>query len=160
MTTDDTLFAHPADIPARPYAGSSGWSGSETSRSRAERADASGTTGERDRRTLALLRAAGSHGVTWPELADADLLHHGEASAVLSRLHKVGTLVRLKEQRQRCQVYVLPEYADGRETSAFRPNVSRKKVSDLLADIDRKLAVNNIIDARRLIREALRTYEV
>ena len=156
--SDTTLFDNPADIPALPYAGTSGHSGSETSRERAERADASGTTGERDRRTLSLLRAAGDHGITWPELADAELLHHGEASGVLSRLHQVGRIVRLTERRQRCQVYVLPEHANSRATSAFKPNVSRKKVSDLLVDIDSKLNVGNIVDARRLIREALRIY--
>jgi hypothetical protein len=159
MTTDSTLFDAPADIPALPYAGTSGHSGSETSRERATRADRTGLTGERDRLTLDELRERGSDGLTWVELARAQNLHHGEASAVLSRLHQVGRISRLTERRDRCQVYVLNRHVNGRDLSAFRPNVSRSKVLDLLDEIDQKLSVNNVVDARRVIREARKLYD-
>jgi hypothetical protein len=154
----DSLFDHPADIPVTPYAGSSGWSGSETSQARADEADASGLTGERDRSTLALLRASGRDGITWFELAEAEMLHHGEASAALSRLHKVGAAARLTEQRGKSQVYVLPDNVDGRDTSPFRPNVSRTRVLDLLAEVDDLLRTNRVGDARSKIEFARRYY--
>ena len=78
-----------------PYAGTSGWSGSDTSRTRAVTADASGQT--------------------WAELGDKLGAHHGTASGVLSVLHKAGRIDRLTERRDRCKVYVLPEFTAGRE---------------------------------------------
>jgi hypothetical protein len=44
-------------------------------------------------------------------------MHHGQASGALSVLHKEGRIARLTERRNRCAVYVLPEYVQGRETS-------------------------------------------
>ena len=43
-------------------------------------------------------------------------LHHGRVSGALSVLHKVGKLARLTETRDKCKVYVLPEYVNGRPT--------------------------------------------
>lgn len=105
------------DTPLLPYAGTSGWSGSETSRERAETQDTDGTTSARQTETLNWLRERGTFGVTWKELANIELWHHGQASGVLSVLHKVGRIARLTERRDRCAVYVLPEYVNGRETA-------------------------------------------
>jgi len=102
-------------LPALPYAGTSGWSGSETSKKRAEKDDKDGTTSIRQRVTLMAILYSGSHGVTWKELASENNWHHGQASGVLSVLHKEGLVVRLKEKRLGCAVYVAPEYVAGRE---------------------------------------------
>lgn len=101
--------------PSLPYAGTSGWSGSDTSRARAVEADTSGVTGQRQRDVLAFLAGCGPWGVTWAELAHALDVHHGTASGVLSVLHKDNRLARLSLRRNRCKVYVLPEYVNGRE---------------------------------------------
>ena len=104
--------------PALPYNGTSGWSGTDTSRQRAVTADESGVTSERQARTVELLRDREYDGLTWKELADATGWHHGTASGVLSVLHKAGTISRLNQSRDRCKIYVLPEYEDGREREA------------------------------------------
>lgn len=101
--------------PALPYAGTSGYSGSDTSRERAETADADGAT--EDRQALTLRSLAGRHGtgMTWKELGVARGWHHGQASGTLSVLHKEGRIARLAEERRdRCAVYVHPDYVAGR----------------------------------------------
>lgn len=115
MNADETL-------PILPYAGTSGWSGSETSRERAEREDSDGTTGKRQRAALHRLHTAFARGLTWNELGDLEGWHHGQVSAVLTGLHKRGVIARLAERRGRSQVYVLPEYVEGRETRPYLPN--------------------------------------
>jgi imidazolonepropionase-like amidohydrolase len=105
-----------------PYAdaeagASSGHSGSDTSAERAHRDDADGTTAARQLQTIRLLDAAGQHGLTWHELARAADWHHGQASGVLSVLHKAGRVERLTERRRRCLVYVLPTHVADRETA-------------------------------------------
>jgi hypothetical protein len=40
-------------------------------------------------------------------------------SGSLSSLHKEGRIVRLREKRQRCHVYVLPEYVGERDIEPF-----------------------------------------
>jgi len=98
-----------------PYNGTSGWSGSETSRERALDNDSSGQTKTNQNRTLRYLQEAGHAGLTWKELADLTDWHHGTSSGVLSVLHKEGIIYRLLEKRNRCKVYVHPDYRNGRE---------------------------------------------
>jgi hypothetical protein len=100
-----------------PYAGTSGWSGSETSRERAEDLDKSGITIKRQQFVLSELLILGKRGITWREL-DVHYGHHGISTALLSVLHKAGVIERLSERRSRCSVYVLPEFVYGRETQA------------------------------------------
>ncbi len=102
--------------PSLPYAGTSGWSGSSTSRQRAVQADQSGETSYRQSAALFALYQAGGEGLTWKELGDAMGWHHGTASGALSVLHKDGRIARLKESRNRCKVYVHGEFVAGRET--------------------------------------------
>lgn len=109
-----------------PYAGTSGYAaGVATSEERARREDADGTTSRRQKAVINLLlnhygtggRWIGREdGVTWKELADIMGWHHGQASGVLSTLHKAGRISRLTERRDRCFVYVLPEHVNGRDT--------------------------------------------
>lgn len=129
-------------LPFLPYAGTSGWSGSETSRERAETADESGETSERQRMTMFLIRKAKNDGITWKELSCLTDWHHGTASGVLSVLHKGGHICRLTERRHRCQIYVMPEHVQGRETAAYKPNNANEEVAELreaLAEAYRKL---------------------
>lgn len=119
-------------LPDLPYGGTSGWSGSETSMERAMDADADGTTSARQARTLHLLLVEREHGLTWKELADLTGWHHGQASGVLSVLHKEGRVARLTERRARCQVYVLPQHVADRETAPH----GRRRAADTLALIE------------------------
>ena len=98
-----------------PYAGTSGWSGSVTSKSRASVADSAGLTRARQGKTLASLRRAAQGGLTWLELAEEQGWHHGTASGSLSLLHKEGFVARLAMSRNRSRIYVLPEFIDGRD---------------------------------------------
>lgn len=102
--------------PLVPYAGTSGWSGSDTSKARAVTADSDGTTSKRQAETIRFLAANEDKGVTVAELRAYTGWHHGQASGVLSVLHKEGVIARLHESRDRCKVYTLPEYVNGRET--------------------------------------------
>jgi len=117
VTADDAL-------PLTPYAGTSGWSGTDTSRDRAAREDTDGTTSHRQRATLTALRDVGRDGYTWRELAATLGWHHGQASGALSTLHKEGRIVRLTEKRDRCRVYVHPAHQDGRDADTYQPRPS------------------------------------
>jgi hypothetical protein len=101
---------------ALPYAGTSGWSGSQTSFERAIADDSSGVTNKRQREALEELMWASRIGLTWKELGMSLNLHHGQASGVLSVLHKAGEIERLKQRRNKCAIYVLPQFVHDRET--------------------------------------------
>lgn len=105
-------------LPALPYAGTAGFSGSETSEEMARREADDGTVRERQRQAVLLLTRALGHGVTVKEFREQTGHHHGKASSTLSTLHLEGHVTRLLERRDRCGVYVLPEFVNGRETAA------------------------------------------
>jgi hypothetical protein len=106
-------------VTALPYAGETGRSGTGTSAARATARVRSGAAAEQQDAVLELLRRVQRVGVIVKELEKHYGWHHGSASAVLSNLHKVGTLARLENIRDNCKVYVLPEFVDGRETEVF-----------------------------------------
>lgn len=109
--------------PITPYAGSSGHSGSETSRERAEDRDSSGLTAQTQRRLYVMIKNQQEIGMTVAEARNAlPSDHHGTISGALSNLHMKGLITRLTEKRGRCQVYVLPEHVEGRETVPQRRN--------------------------------------
>jgi hypothetical protein len=126
-----TDFDGEPEEPLTPYAGTSGWSGSETSARRAIEADGDGTTRKRQRDALRALRGAMGHGCTWKELAAHTGWHHGTASGTLSVLHKEGAIARLSLARDRCKVYVLPEYVGDRPTE---PHGRGRSALDLLLE--------------------------
>lgn len=112
---------------ALPYAGTSGHSGTDASRDRAIEADTSGTTNERQRQVLAWLAGEDNTwlpecGLTVKDVREATRWHHGVASSVLTTLHIAGRIARLTEKRDRCHVYVLPEYVNGRTLSPYTQN--------------------------------------
>ena len=98
-----------------PYNGTEGYAGSETSKDRAVSEAISGTASKRQRFILILAQRAKEKGITVVDVRD-NTLHHGRVSGALSVLHKVGKLARLTETRDKCKVYVLPEYVNGRPT--------------------------------------------
>ena len=100
--------------PELPYSGTSGHSGTDTSKARALNADRSGKTALRQAQTLNLLAQRKLLGITWKELSEITGLHHGTASGVLSVLHKAGRIARLKESRDGCKVYVDVACVEGR----------------------------------------------
>lgn len=144
-------------MPTLPYDGSSGWSGSDTSRERAEREDAGDVSAMREGQAIAFLAKRGTRGATWKDLAEAHGWHHGQASGVLSRLHKAGVISRLVEVDRRCKVYVLPEYQSGRQTEPHgRRSVVRVAVRERQAQRVYSVLRNNteldILECRHLTR--------
>jgi hypothetical protein len=115
-------------LPLLPYAGSSGWKGSEASRDRAFIDDANGTTSLRQRVALKRVWDQEFRGLTWKELGEIENIHAGQSSGVLSVLHKEGLLVRLKERRNRCSIYVAPIYVREREVSPRNLNSSKDEI--------------------------------
>lgn len=65
---------------------------------------------------------SGERGITWRNYADRYGLHHGQASGALSMLDHLGYIVRLKERRERCSVYVVPDHVHGRNTIPHKTN--------------------------------------
>lgn len=112
-------------LPVTPYAGTSGWKGSQASRDRVIEDDADGTTSKRQKETLISLGAAGIRGLTWKELGEIHGWHAGQSSGCLSVLHLEGMVARLKERRNRCSIYVLPPFVNGRETSERKTNTCK-----------------------------------
>lgn len=100
-----------------PYAGTSGWSGSEASYVRAVQADKAGVTSARQSQVLAFVLSRGEQGATFVEVGERFGFHHGTSSGVLSVLHKAGLLARLTVKRGKCQVYVHPDFIQGRDTA-------------------------------------------
>jgi hypothetical protein len=137
-TVSGLFDVDPTGSPVLPYAGTSGWSGSDTSRERAERDDVDGTTSRRQSQVIFLLAGEGALGATWKEVADRLGWHHGQASGALSVLHKEGKVDRLTTRRNRCSVYVLPQFRLGRDAAPHgrrRTPPEREILLDLIAEL-------------------------
>lgn len=106
------------DDVSLPYAGTSGWSGTDTSRQRAITRDTTGDTAEVQAFVYRYLLWQRETGATWKEISEASGWHHGTVSGALSVLHKTGKIARLLETRARCRVYVLPPYIGDRLTDS------------------------------------------
>lgn len=87
------------------YAGTTGHSGTDTSRAQAE-------PHKHARVQDLVLLYIGSRGQVGATIADLraqfDYLHHGSLSSALTNLHRDGRLARLVDKRDRCHIYVLP----------------------------------------------------
>lgn len=128
-----------------PYAGTEGFSGTDTSRERAESKAASAK--RRQNAMLRYLRERGPLGATVVDVKDAGRLvvekgllthpltsefeHHGTASGTLSILHRAGAIARLVETRDKAHVYVLPEFIDGRPFERFVGNAEKAAIRAL-----------------------------
>lgn len=129
-------------LPLLPYAGTSGWKGSEASRDRAFIDDANGTTSLRQRVALKRVWDQEFRGLTWKDLGEIENIHAGQSSGVLSVLHKEGLIVRLKERRNRCSIYVAPPFVNGREISPRALNSSKDEICrEILALIEQDKSI-------------------
>jgi DNA-binding MarR family transcriptional regulator len=153
-----TLFdAATEPLPALPYHGTSGWSGSTTSETRAVNADKNGVTSRRQRQVLLMLDSAGREGLTWRDLSRLANLHHGAASGALSTLHKANLIARLTVTRQGCQVYVSLSHVAGRELAPYRANAATRALVEVLDDIEAALVdgdARHALDLVRTVRQA------
>lgn len=145
-------------LPALPYGGTAGWSGSITSMMRAVEDNKTGKTSKRQIFVIEMLKTKKEQGLTWKELSDIANWHHGESSGALSVLHKTGHIARITETRGRSQVYVLPEYVNGRELAAYRPNVTARLMVEILDEIESDLErglVGRVLQRIRATKEQM-----
>lgn len=130
-----------------PYAGTSGYSGSEASRQRAEDRDSSGKTANVQATLARFVTAGGPRGHTIKEIRNCfpdD--HHGTLSGALTALHKAGRVLRLTEQRDKCSVYVAPQFLLGREAVPPKRPVQAKEIL-LTSDMDAEFIGHLVIAA-------------
>lgn len=157
-TTLLTLFeTTQIPLPVLPYGGSSGWSGSETSKDRAEQMDKTGSTKSNQSKTLDLLNNAGRSGLTWHELSMLTDWHHGTASGCLSVLHKTNQVARLTIRRGRSSVYVSTHHIYDRETEQHKPNVSSRLLLDILTELETDLEQNNYTVALAKVKATIKS---
>lgn len=132
-------------IPALPYQGSSGWSGSDTSKERADRMDSSGATEHIQSQVLDVLYKHGLYGATWFEVdTELGIHHHGSSTGALSDLHKDGHIARLSERRGKSKVYVHLDFVNGRPTE--KQGRGKKTPQNQLA-VDVILMLDSVIQA-------------
>lgn len=108
-----------------PNAGS-GHAGNATSRERQEIEDATGMTATRQLLALSMVNKSGPNGATVAEVEEALGVGHGQASSALSHLHRAGRIVRLKDRRNKQELYVHPDFVNGRTESPYNPRLNRK----------------------------------
>lgn len=132
---------------ALPYAGTSGHTGSDTSRARARTMDASGATRTLQHTAIKMLRRFKGKGLTSGEFGEHMAVHHGTASGTMTALHMAGKVARLTEKRDGRKVYVLPEWVRDRETE----EVGRTAKTILMEDMVDYLSALDDDEAWRLI---------
>lgn len=127
-----------------PYAGTSGFArNSDTSREAAEALDSSGATTRWRHKALGLLAEVREEGITGRELSDYFDIDYTRGGPVLSRLHLEGAVCRLKDRRGKGELYVLPQYVNGRDLSERgHHGVNRDAVLDEAAAALRAHKVN------------------
>lgn len=145
-------------VPTTTYAdGTTGWSGSSTSRERAERE----VKGRRQQQVYRHLLRAGVLGRTCAEV-EGDLgIGHGSASSALTGLHRGRHIVRLTQRRNGQEVYVVAHHQNGREESPYRPNSTSRTREHLEQEVAalRSRTVAQADETRRLA-EALEKIKV
>lgn len=142
--------------PVTPYAGTSGWSGSTSSRDRAVQDDTSGVTSERQLKVLELLEEAGPDGLTWNEISEQTGEHHGKVSGPLSVLHKERYISRLTERRGRSEIYVRHHYVNGRETAPHKQHTKQETENEWLTELLNHIDNNRMLSAGVMVREAIK----
>lgn len=158
---------HQEELPYGNKSPTSGHAGSDTSRERAEQADRTGLTGERQLQALAELVKAESSGLTWAEFGQIASLHHGASSGTLSGLHKAGRIIRLSERRGGSKVYVHPDYVRGRDTEPAGNTTATDMLAemyDLLNEADQGwndigISVAALREWHRRANDVMRRYE-
>lgn len=125
-----------------PYAGSDGFSGTDTSEQAAE--DHHETAGDKQNAVLELLGERKARGLTVVDVRNILIKHHGTASRVLTVLHVGGKIIRLKESRDGAKVYVLPEYQMTRPIERYISTKSKHRTAAL---IDARGAIEGLRNA-------------
>lgn len=108
------------------YNGTEGHNQAPASRERAERRAADGTASAVQALILGDLDRHGYFGSTCHEAEPRLGISHESYTGARTNLHARGVITRLAERRERRHVYVLPEFAEGRDTVPFRPNRTRQ----------------------------------
>lgn len=123
------LIEHPVlTYPEPDGSRTAGHSGVDTSRERAIDEARTGKTLHVQSIVMAHVSRHGMDGRTVAELRRSlPQMHHGSISSALTNLHRAGMLVCLTEKRERCHVYVRPEFVNGR---SFRPAVRVRPGTD------------------------------
>lgn len=148
--------------PALPYPepggqeSTAGHSGSETSRERAVSEARGKIVQRRQQRVLGLLHVQQTDGLTVVDLRDITGWHHGQASSTLSTLHQRGIIERLTERRDKCLVYVLPEYVGERQTTPYRKN--KRDLSEQESEIQRLRGENALLRDRLASNKRIAQY--
>lgn len=93
-----------------PYNGTGGYVERPASIARAVQEVEDGTLSKRQQAVLQLLNNAGKNGSIWKGVGQQLNLHHGQASGVLSNLHKAGEVFMLRKKVQRCHPYVAKQF--------------------------------------------------
>ena len=135
----DDMVQIRAGLPVKPYKGTGGWSGTETSKDRAEYDVRSGNLSRTQLLVVQALGDAMSHGcivheIKIPRKDGNGYMHHGSVSGALSNLHMVGKISRLAEKRGNCHIYVLNKYVNDRQLSAFTPHPPKETKFRLVDD--------------------------
>ena len=130
-----------AGLPVTPYNGTGGWSGTQTSKDRAERMVSTGELSRTQALVIQQLAARRYDGCTVHEIQilkqDGNgYMHHGSVSGALSNLHQHGKISRLAEKRNNCHIYVLNHFAKDRQLSPFTPH-KKHKTKFSLSDKDK-----------------------
>lgn len=146
-----------SDTPVLPYNGTSGWSGSGTSKKRAINADKSGITKTNQELALNIIKKARKTGRTYQEIDKQTKLGHGSVSGTLSILHKANKIKRLREERNGCKVYVLREFVGDRVTERPGYTYRNKKIIELLTTVEGLLEKRDTKQALTLIRKELKS---
>lgn len=116
-----------AGLPVTPYNGTGGWSGTQTSKDRAERMVSRGELSRTQAIVVQQLGARRYDGCTVHEIQilkeNGDgYMHHGSVSGALSNLHQHRKISRLAEKRNNCHIYVLNAFVNDRQLSPFTPH--------------------------------------
>jgi hypothetical protein len=93
-----------------PYNGTGGYVERPSSIARAVQEVDDGTLSRRQQAVLQLLNNAGKNGCIWKAVGQQLNLHHGQASGVLSNLHKAGEVFMLRKKVMRCHPYVAKQF--------------------------------------------------
>lgn len=139
---------HPR-FPVTPYAGASGGGSDSSGDSDATTRylDDANVTSAVQRGVYLRVRAAGAEGATVAEIRENSTLgHHGRVSSALSTLHLRGHLAMLHESRNRCRVYVLPQYVSGRETVEHGSNKPKAPLPEGMASVTDLAAFTSMLD--------------
>ena len=112
MSEQEELFPQFPPLPALAFRDgtSSGFSGTDTSKERAQLRDLTGATSEVQRAIINSLKLSRLRGRTVGELDEElfELGHHGTISGAVSNLHKKELICRLKDKRNHMKIYVMP----------------------------------------------------